>query len=89
MWLNMCADVGWASPSVAGPLAHEAEQQRKIFTASPITAKRRRRGGNNPGSSMIRLFAKRQSSIIAVERFALTRQMPRSAVINQHFDRHD
>jgi len=48
MWLNMCADSGWASRSVVGPLANEAEQLRKIFTASQITAKRHRRGGASP-----------------------------------------
>ena len=46
MWLNMCADTGRASRSIVGPLANEAEL-RKIFTVSQITAKRRRRGGDN------------------------------------------
>ena len=44
MWLMMCADIGLTSRSIAAPLAAEAEELRKIFTASQITAKQRRRG---------------------------------------------
>ena len=44
MWLNMVADVGWSSRSIAAPLADEAAQLTKIFTASQLTAKQRRRG---------------------------------------------
>ena len=44
MWLTMCADVGLASRSIAAPLADEAAQLTKIFTASQLTAKQRRRG---------------------------------------------
>jgi hypothetical protein len=80
MWLNMCADTGWASRSVAGPLANEAEQLRKIFTASQITAKRRRRGGTtrDPEQTI------RRSSILSIQRFALRQPIPQSAIIDQH-----
>jgi four helix bundle protein len=44
MWLTLCADTGLASRSVTGPLADEAEQLTRIFTASQLTAKQRRRG---------------------------------------------
>jgi four helix bundle protein len=43
MWLKMCADAGFASQSVIRPLADEAEQLRRIFTASQLTAKQRAR----------------------------------------------
>ena len=43
MWLRMCADAGWTSRATVAPLADEAEQLRKIFTASQLTAKRRQR----------------------------------------------
>jgi len=43
MWLYMCADVGISSRAAIAPLADEAEQLRKIFTASQLTAKRRDR----------------------------------------------
>ena len=43
MWLRMCADAGFASRHAVAPLADEAEQLRKIFTASQLTAKQRSR----------------------------------------------
>jgi four helix bundle protein len=43
MWLRMCADAGWTSRTTVTPLVDEAEQLRKIFTASQLTAKRRQR----------------------------------------------
>ena len=43
MWLNMCADVGLCGRSAIAALADEAEQLRRIFTASQLTAKRRDR----------------------------------------------
>ena len=43
MWLHMCADVGLSSRTAIATLADEAEQLRKIFIASQLTAKRRDR----------------------------------------------
>ncbi len=44
MWLNMCADTGLTSRAIAAPLADEAAQLTRIFTASQLTAKQRSRG---------------------------------------------
>jgi hypothetical protein len=41
MWLNMCTDVGLSSGAAIAALAGEAEQLRRIFIASQLTAKRR------------------------------------------------
>jgi hypothetical protein len=41
MWLLMCADIGLTSRSAIARLADEAQQLRKIFIASQLTAKRR------------------------------------------------
>lgn len=41
MWLLMCADTGLTSRSAIARLADEAQQLRKIFVASQLTAKRR------------------------------------------------
>ena len=43
MWLLMCADVGLSNRAAVTTLADEAEQLRKIFIASQLTAKRRDR----------------------------------------------
>ncbi len=43
MWLKMCADVGLCGRTSVAALADEAEQLRKIFTASQLTAKQRSR----------------------------------------------
>jgi four helix bundle protein len=41
MWLRMCVDVGLSSRTVVADLVDEAEQLRRIFIASQLTAKRR------------------------------------------------
>jgi hypothetical protein len=43
MWLHLCADVGLSSRAAVTSLVDEAEQLRKIFIASQLTAKRRDR----------------------------------------------
>jgi four helix bundle protein len=43
MWLNMCADIGLFGRPAVAKLVDEAEQLRRIFTASQLTAKRRDR----------------------------------------------
>ena len=43
MWLNMCADIGMTTRPAVAKLIDEADQLRRIFTASQLTAKRRER----------------------------------------------
>lgn len=43
LWLNMCVDIGLTSRSAVAALVDEAEQLRRIFIASQLTAKRRER----------------------------------------------
>ena len=43
MWLSMCADTGLTGRSTVASLIDEADQLRRILTASQLTAKRRDR----------------------------------------------